>query len=258
MGTIPHPHSQQSAFITTLYVLLLPVFPTFTRVKNMLLWEHRLRYFWLSSPRRLAVKKSGKSLPKSLKMRLIHQIGLSNSVFQDSLSCRNLLLPSECLHGRLQVWTGKFFLLAVVIATQMTSERKFLELHSVQRQTHRVYEPAVGKHTKTPNPALGRAPREEQGSQRCFEWGTNLSRTRVGCCAVPRVGRGLRLGLPQWQRALPCSSQASLNPTASVLGLAPYPEQRKRLPLSSSPLLQFPHKKSKIQERKHWSKINYH
>lgn len=41
-----------------------------TRIKNVLLGEHRLRYSWLCSPRRLAVKRSGKSLPKSLKMRL--------------------------------------------------------------------------------------------------------------------------------------------------------------------------------------------
>lgn len=31
---------------------------------------------------------------------------------------------------------------------QVTGERKFLELHIVQRQIHKVYEPAVGKHTK--------------------------------------------------------------------------------------------------------------
>lgn len=55
----------------------------------------------------------------------------------------------------------------------MTGERQFLELRGVQRQTHKVYEPAVGKHTKTPNAALGRALREEQSRQRCLGCGVS-------------------------------------------------------------------------------------
>lgn len=73
---------------------------------------------------------------------------------------------------------------------QVTGERKFLELHSVQRQTHKVYEPAVGKHTKTPNPALGRALREYQSRQRCFHWGAPCSAlSQPGCVC----GEALRL-----------------------------------------------------------------
>lgn len=60
-----------------------------------------------------------------------HQMAWSSSAFQSSLLRRNLLLPSEHLHGRLQVWTGKYFSGAVVIAMQVTGGRKSLGLSPV-------------------------------------------------------------------------------------------------------------------------------
>lgn len=91
-----------------------------------------------------------------------YQLACTSSVFPNSLLWRNLPLPSEHLYGRLQVWTGKWFHLAVVTAMQVTGGRKFLELPSIQRQTHKVYEPTVWKQTKTRNPTLGLALVKEQ------------------------------------------------------------------------------------------------
>lgn len=153
------------------------MFPRFTRVKNMLLGKHRLRYPWLCSPRRLAVKKSGKSLPKSLKMRLLHTRWPGATQFFRTASC-------EEIYCYLRVFTwevtrlNRQVLWAAVIAMQVTGERKFLELHIVQRQIHKVYEPAVRKHTKP------------QILPWAGLWGSNRAAEMLSLRCEPRAGQG--------------------------------------------------------------------
>lgn len=158
--------------------LCFPGWPN--RVKNMQLGEHRQILLALL-PQKAGSEVKGEESSQVLENAIPpHQMAWSSSVFQNSLLWRNLLLPSERLHGRLQVWAGKWFPSAVVVAMQVTGGRKFLELPGVQRQTHEVYEPPVWKRTKSQNPALVRALREEPSSQRCLHRGINLEQDEDG------------------------------------------------------------------------------
>lgn len=171
----------------------------------------------------------------------------SNSVFQDSLLWRNLLLPqSVYMGGYTSEQASSFF-------EQQLSPCRWQVKENTWNSTL-----FKGRFTKFMNPQSGSTPNPRscpgQGSegvreqQRCSRWGVSPEQDRAGpgCAAQtaqlihPLVLLGLFLTPRHWARAV-----------------APYPEQR--LPLSPSPLLQFLcTTEGKIQERKHWSKINYH
>lgn len=200
--------------------------------------EHRLRYSWLCSPRRPAVKRSGKSLPKSLKMRL-HCIRWPGAI---QFSGQPLAKKSTV--------TFRVFTWEVTSLNRQVLSFSSSHCHAGDRWKEI---PGTPQRSKADSQSLWtRSWKAHQNPKSCPGQGSEgvpeqAEMLSLGCpllCSEPDLAAfaGRRCGsarevLREWELPPPCSSHASLNLGASILCVAPHPEQRKRLPLSYSPLL---------------------
>lgn len=157
MAAIPHPHSQQSALKTTLYVLFLPVFP---RVNNMLWGNTGWDILDFAPPEGSQWGKVGKVFPNPQKWDSFSSDGLE----QFSFSGQPLVKKSTVTF---RVFTWEVTSLNRQVLSFSSSHchagdrwKKIPGTPQCSKADSKVYEPTVGKHTKTPNPALGRALRE--------------------------------------------------------------------------------------------------